>query len=137
MSTEGGKPPGSASTSTSGDTVVGDLENRRQNLNSSNPRGNSNIGHGVDVAAAEADFYELNRQLSGVSRIASRRLSKSQSKAGDLEKSAGDDDDEEEGSGQFDLEGHLRGEVSADRDAGIRAKKIGEFYIPVLGVDLG
>lgn len=140
MSTEGGKPPGSASTSTSGDTVVGDLENRRQNLNSSNPRGNSNIGYGVDVAAAEADFYELNRQLSGVSRTASRRLSKSQSKAGDPEKSSGDDDDEEgEGSGQFDLEGHLRGEVSADRDAGIRAKKIGEFggFSLVLGVDLG
>lgn len=140
MSTEGGKPPGSASTSTSGDTVVGDLENRRQNLNSSNPRGNSNIGYGVDVAAAEADFYELNRQLSGISRIASRRLSKSQSKAGDPEKSSGDDDDEEgEGSGQFDLEGHLRGEVSTDRDAGIRAKKIGEFggFSLVLGCGFG
>lgn len=129
MSTEGGMPPRSASTSTSGDTVFGELENRRQDLNSSNPRGNSNIGHGVDVAAAEADFYELNRQLSGVSRTTSRhsrRLSKPQGKAGDPEKSAGDDNDEE-GSGQFDLEGHLRGEVSADRDAGIRPKKIGEF----------
>lgn len=126
MSTEGGMPPRSAATSTSGETVVDDLENDRQNLNSSNPRGNSNIGYGVDVAAAEADFHELNRQLSGISRTTSRhsrRLSKSQSKAGDPEKSAGKEEDSE----QFDLESHLHGEESADRDAGIRPKKIGEL----------
>lgn len=127
MSTDGDMPPRSAATSTSGETIVDDLENHRQNLNSSNPRGNSNIGYGVDVASAEADFHELNRQLSGISRTASRhsrRLSKSQSKAGDPEKSAREEEDE---SGQFDLEGHLRGEESADRDAGIRPKKIGEL----------
>lgn len=136
MSTDGGMPPRSAATSTSGETIVDDLENHRQNLNSSNPRGNSNIGYGVDVASAEADFHELNRQLSGISRTASRhsrRLSKSQSKAGDPEKSAG----EEEGSEQFDLEGHLRGEESADRDAGIRPKKIGELEWFITNVECG
>lgn len=119
-------PPRSAATSTSGDTIVDDLENHRQNLNSSNPRGNSNIGYGIDVAAAEADFHELNRQLSGLSKTASRqsrRLSKSQSKAGDPEKLS-EGDGESEG---FDLEDHLRGAENADRDAGIRPKKIGEL----------
>lgn len=136
MSTDGGMPPRSAATSTSGDTIIDDLENHRQNLNSSNPRGNSNIGYGVDVASAEADFHELNRQLSGISRTASRHsrhLSKSQSKGGDPEKFVG----EEEGSEQFDLEGHLRGEESADRDAGIRPKKIGELEWLVKNVRRG
>lgn len=125
MSAEG-VPPHSTATSTSGDTIIGDLENHRQNLNSSNPRGNSSIGHGVDVAAAEADFHELSRQLSGLSRTASRhsrRLSRSQSKTGDPEKSGPVEEEEE----QFDLEDHLRGAESDERAAGIRPKKIGKF----------
>lgn len=85
------------------------------------------MGHGVDVAAAEADFQELSRQLSGLSKTTSRhsrRLSRSQShKGGDPEKF----EEEEAAAQQFDLEGHLRGDESEERAAGIRPKHIGMF----------
>lgn len=118
--------------------MVGELEAHRQNLNSSNPRGNSNINQGVDVAAAEADFHELSRQLSGMSRTTSRhsrRLSRSQSKtAGDPEKSGAVGEEAE----QFDLEGHLRGNESEERASGIRPKAIGELdALPFINLGVG
>lgn len=116
------------------DTVVGDLETQRQILHSSNPRGESNVGqHGVDVAAAERDFAELSRQLSGLSRIQSRTggvervLSRKGDDAIDAEKKVGFEGEGEGDTEGFDLEQHLRGTEASEREAGIRAKKIGRI----------
>ena len=113
------------------DTTMDDPEKMRQELNSSNPRGNSNIYTGVDVASAEAEFQELGRQLTELSKTTSRqtrKISRTQSRVGggDPEKAGVE---EEEDGGQFDLEGHLRGNQSADREAGIRPKHIGIYLL--------
>ncbi|KAF8469447.1 ABC-2 type transporter-domain-containing protein [Kalaharituber pfeilii] len=117
-----------STTSISEETMVGDLENQRVNLNSSNPRGESNIGqHGVDVAAAEAEFMELSRQLSGLSRRMTHNSIRDAQHSGngvkDYEKGAGEGDDE-----QFDLEAHLRGVEGEERNAGIKPKQIGVLW---------
>jgi len=109
-----------------------DYEKMRQELNASNPRGNSNIYTSVDVASAEAEFQELGRQLTELSKTTSRqtrRISRTQSRVGGGVTSGGDPEkagvEEEEDGGQFDLEGHLRGTQNADREAGIKPKHIG------------
>jgi len=117
------------------DSTMDDLEKMRQELNASNPRGNSNIYTGVDVASAEADFQELSRQLTELSKTTSRqtrKMSRTQSRVGGRAMGGGDPEKvgvEEEGEGQFDLENHLRGTESADREAGIKPKHIGKFTI--------
>ena len=113
-----------------------DHEKMRQELNASNPRGNSNIYTGVDVASAEAEFQELGRQLTELSKTTSRqtrKISRTQSGVGggDPEKAGVE---EEEDGGQFDLEGHLRGNQSADREAGIRPKHIGIYLFFFLSI---
>lgn len=114
-------------TSFSEDTVVAELESQRANLNSSNPRGTSHAHTGVDVAAAERDFEELSRQLSGLSRSLSRRETSNREKVGlgtgELE--AGEPEDD----GTFDLETHLRGVEDEERRAGIKPKKIGLYTL--------
>ncbi|CUS08831.1 unnamed protein product [Tuber aestivum] len=115
------------------DTVIDDSEKMRQDLNTSNPRGNSNISTGVDVAAAEADFQELSRQLTGLSKTTSRqtrRMSRTHSRVGGAGIKIGGDPEkaEDEEGNQFDLENHLRGNESADREAGIRPKHIGVIW---------
>lgn len=85
---------------------------------------------GVDVGRAEQDFARLNRQLSAYSER-SRRLSRQQSKQpakvkqGDVEKGVGPDESSEE---PWDLETTLRGAKAADREAGIKVKRIGAFH---------
>jgi ATP-binding cassette, subfamily G (WHITE), member 2, SNQ2 len=122
-----------ASMASSENTVIEPVEVQRQNINSSNPRGNSNIQTGVNVAAAEAEFQELSRQLTGLSKTTSRqsrRMSRTNSRTGgDPEKSAQNDEETE----QFDLEDHLRGNESADREAGIRPKRIGKCHFCLVG----
>jgi ATP-binding cassette subfamily G (WHITE) protein 2 (SNQ2) len=107
-----------------------DPEKRRESVRQANPNGFVSGDTGVNVEAAEAEFAELQRELSGIS-VASRRLSKTQSrskstKGKDIEKaassaSASDDD-------QFDLESTLRGNRAAEQDSGIRSKSIGVVW---------
>jgi hypothetical protein len=83
----------------------------------------------VDVERAEQEFAQLNRQFSAYSER-SRRLSTQQTrkhskvKVGDVEKAVSSDDSSEE---PWDLETTLRGAKAADREAGIKTKRIGAF----------
>lgn len=111
-----------------------DPEKHRENVRAANPSGFVVNDSGINVKAAEAEFAELQRELSGISQ-ASRRLSRTQSKQSarkgksidkDVEKTASStsaSDDE-----QFDLEGTLRGNQAAERDSGIRSKHIGVVW---------
>lgn len=79
-------------------------------------------GPGVSVAQAEAEFAELQREFTGVSR-ASRRQSH---KGVDPEKGAGVE--ENDAGSIFDLESSLRGNLDAEQEAGIRPKHIGAYW---------
>jgi ATP-binding cassette, subfamily G (WHITE), member 2, SNQ2 len=85
---------------------------------------------GVDVERAEQEFAHLNRQFSAYSER-NRRLSKQQtrqrskSRASDVEKAVSSDESSEE---PWDLETTLRGASTADREAGIKVKRIGAFH---------
>ena len=108
--------------------MIGMRQRRPDDVNAANPRGDSNIGQsGINVEAAERDFYELSRQMSVASQKS--KLSRVQSrKAADLEKGGLDKEEgENEGEVQFDLEGHLRGTQFSEKEAGMRSKKIGMF----------
>ena len=78
---------------------------------------------GISVEQAEADFQELQREFTGVSR-ASRRSSKPTNNA-DPEKNASDSTDEES---LFDLETALRGDLDSQHQAGIKNKHIGAYW---------
>lgn len=90
----------------------------RADLNTSNPQGNSNISTGIDVSVAEHEFQEMSRQMTGpvMSRVSTRR-----SHHGDPEKGGVETESDE----VFNLEDHLRGNESSERDAGIKQKRIG------------
>ena len=87
---------------------------------------------GISIEQAEADFQELQREFTGVSKAsrrdsrASRRGSKKLSHA-DLEKARAVTSSSDEES-VFDLEAALRGDVDAGREVGIRAKHIGAYW---------
>ncbi|KAM0275089.1 hypothetical protein ACHAQH_007568 [Verticillium albo-atrum] len=103
-----------------------DPENAREEARRQNPDGFTNLHRGISVEQAEADFAELQRELSGVSR--SSRVSSRRKSHGDAEKAvevASSSDTENE---QFDLEGALRGGLDAEREAGIRPKHIGVHW---------
>ncbi|KAI5794530.1 ABC transporter [Pyronema domesticum] len=103
-------------------------EVKREDLNTSNPRGNSALPGGINVAQAEAEFLEMSRQMSGVSRTESRRISRTQSRRVDEEKEDPEKVDFEEEDEPFDLEQHLRGNESSEREAGIKPKRIGVIW---------
>lgn len=90
---------------------------------------------GVSVEQAEADFAELQRQLTGVSRAS--RQSRGHKTAADAEKGAAAAD-ADDGS-VFDLEAALRGDLAAGQAAGIRPKHIGACWddLTVRGVGGG
>ena len=95
------------------------------------PANHSRTETGVSVERAEADFAELNRQLSGLSQT-SRKLSKTTSRASgrratDVEKTAASSDDSEDGE-RFDLETTLRGAREEEKAYGIKAKRIGVVW---------
>lgn len=111
---------------------IGDYEQQREELRISNPQGITSTLTGVDVEKAEHDFEELNRQFSSISHQA-RHLSKQASRASkpavtteDVEKagSSADSDD------PWDLETTLRGNRTAEEEAGIKDKHIGEEQNP-------
>ncbi|XXG95582.1 hypothetical protein Hte_001849 [Hypoxylon texense] len=107
-------------------TAGTDLEEQREIARQNNPNGFSRIHTGVSVEQAEADFAELQRELSGLSR-ASRTQSR---KGGDIEKGVQSiESPESDGSVDiFDLETTLRGGLDAEREAGIKPKHIGVYW---------
>ncbi|KAK5995296.1 ABC multidrug transporter I [Cladobotryum mycophilum] len=80
---------------------------------------------GVSIQQAQAEFQELQREFTGVSR-ASRRQSRFNTN--DPEKGgAGASTNSDDGS-LFDLEAALRGDQEAAREVGIRSKHIGAMW---------
>ncbi|KAF3801823.1 ABC transporter G family member 11 [Colletotrichum gloeosporioides] len=120
-------PRSSSSTST-----AADAEQQREEARANNPDGFSAIHGGISVHQAEADFAELQRELSGLSRASRVNSRSSRRKSEDVEKTVANvnsatpssDTDGE----QFDLEAVLRGGVEAEREAGIRPKHIGAYW---------
>ncbi|KAI1087230.1 ABC-2 type transporter-domain-containing protein [Rostrohypoxylon terebratum] len=114
------RPPSSNSTATV------DPEEQRETARQNNPNGFSRVNSGVSVEQAEADFAELQRELSGLSR-ASRTRSRKET---DVEKGhASIDSPESDDSAEiFDLEATLRGDLAAEREAGIKPKHIGVYW---------
>ncbi|OTB09671.1 hypothetical protein M426DRAFT_50610 [Hypoxylon sp. CI-4A] len=111
----------------SNSTATADPEEQRETARQNNPNGFSHINTGVSVEQAEADFAELRRELSGLSR-ASRTRSRKET---DIEKGidATVESPESEGSVDiFDLEAALRGGLDAEREAGIKPKHIGVYW---------
>ncbi|KAI0004345.1 ABC-2 type transporter-domain-containing protein [Xylariaceae sp. FL0662B] len=103
------------------------LEDQREAARQNNPRGFSRTNSGVSVERAEADFVELQRELTGLSR-ASRVSSR---KEQDVEKGAQATvaTTESEGSEEiFDLEAALRTGLAAEEEAGIKPKHIGVYW---------
>ncbi|TVY83887.1 ABC transporter G family member [Lachnellula suecica] len=121
--------PASNAVRSSADTL-GDAESQRENARHNNPNGFAHTESGVDVKAAEAEFADLQRELSGISHT-SRRLSRTQSKqrslgGKDVEKAVSSDQSSE--AEAFDLEETLRGNRQAEADSGIRSKHIGVVW---------
>ncbi|KAH6894483.1 ABC-2 type transporter-domain-containing protein [Thelonectria olida] len=86
-------------------------------------RGSTARAGGVSIEQAEADFAELQREFTGVSR-ASRQKSR---KSMDPEKDGAGVDVSDDVS-LFDLEAALRGNLESEREAGIRSKHIGAYW---------
>jgi len=89
------------------------------------------IHSGVDVEKAEEAFADLGRELSARSRRISRQDSFAsarrypKSAVQDVEKALSSSDSSEE---HWDLEATLRGDRTADIEAGIKSKLIGVLY---------
>jgi ATP-binding cassette, subfamily G (WHITE), member 2, SNQ2 len=109
----------SRSTSSSTDHV----EELREEARRKNPNGFSTTD-GVSIKRAEADFVELQRELSRLSHQASH----AGSRGGVAEKGDAGADYSGETAEQFDLEAALRGDLDAEIEAGIRPKHIGVFW---------
>lgn len=78
---------------------------------------------GVSIEQAEADFAELQREFTGVSRASHQKSRKGM----DPEKGEGNVDTSDSDS-LFDLEAALRGNLESEREAGIRSKHIGVYW---------
>ena len=89
------------------------------------------IHSSVDVEKAEEAFADLGRELSACSRRISRQDSRAsarrypKSAVQDVEKAFSSSDSSEE---HWDLEATLRGDRTADIEAGIKSKFIGMLY---------
>ncbi|KAI0407306.1 ABC-2 type transporter [Xylaria palmicola] len=100
-------------------------EQQREDARRNNPNGFSKVTAGVSVEQAQADFAELQREISGLSR-ASRVNSR---RTGDPEKGMkGEITGSETSDEDFDLEQVLRGGLDAEREAGIKPKHIGVYW---------
>lgn len=109
-------------------------EDTVENARANNPNGSSHPMGGVSVHGAEADFAQLQRELTGISNR-SRQLSRTHSRASSKKHGVAERDVEKVGSSgssdadeQFDLEATLRGSKAADDEAGIRSKRIGVLW---------
>ncbi|KAB5566368.1 ABC-2 type transporter-domain-containing protein [Coniochaeta sp. 2T2.1] len=99
-----------------------DLEELREEARRNNPNGLTRVNTGVSVKDAQADFRDLQREFSRISRASRRSDARSNAEKDD---NALESQDSEE---QFDLEGALRGGLAAEREAGIRPKHIGVYW---------
>jgi ATP-binding cassette subfamily G (WHITE) protein 2 (SNQ2) len=125
--------PAEANTARTSVDTIASPEVQRENARRSNPNGFVGATSGINVKASEAEFAELQRELSGISRT-SRRLSRTESRQSrtkgvdekDVEKTASSEtvSDEE----PFDLESTLRGNKAAEVETGIRPKHIGVIW---------
>ncbi|KAK0628734.1 ABC-2 type transporter-domain-containing protein [Bombardia bombarda] len=102
-----------------------DLEELREEARRNNPNGLTRAETGVSVERAEADFAQLRRELSHASRIS---RTQSHAKSADAEKGQSLSDTTSSDPEQFDLESALRGDLDAEREAGIRPKHIGVYW---------
>ncbi|OBT64275.1 hypothetical protein VE03_06825 [Pseudogymnoascus sp. 23342-1-I1] len=116
-------PPISSAPSRSSFETATDPEKQREAARSSNPNGFVQPTSGVSVAAAEAEFASLQKELTNISR-ATRKSEAGAGGEADVEKVSSTSTANE----PFDLEGTLRGNREADEVAGIRAKKIGVLW---------
>ncbi|KAI1823480.1 ABC-2 type transporter [Xylaria intraflava] len=114
-----------ASSTTSVPTLSDTSEDQRENARQSNPNGFSRVTSGISVEQAQADFAELQREISGLSRAsrASNRHANDPEKAMKVDTVSSDTSGEE-----FDLEQVLRGGLAAEREAGIKPKHIGVYW---------
>ncbi|KAL2019399.1 hypothetical protein VTK56DRAFT_9690 [Thermocarpiscus australiensis] len=133
MSSELGKPDAeepapekataSSSSPPSTSSTTRNAEDLREEARRSNPNG-STRPTGISVEQAEADFAELQRELSHMSRASHSRshrdTEKGRPESGYLPSEVTFE--------QFDLEAVLRGELDAEREAGIRPKHIGVYW---------
>lgn len=94
-------------------------------------KGVSNVGGGVNIQRAEADFAELSKELSRTSQL-SRKISRVQSRQSrkneaiaDVEKAPESEASSDE---PFDLESVLRGNREEEAAAGIKSKRIGVIW---------
>jgi ATP-binding cassette, subfamily G (WHITE), member 2, SNQ2 len=104
-----------------------DPEEQREEARRNNPNGSAQIETGVSVARAEADFAELQKELTGLSRIS---RANSRAIVTDAEKGTKDSfiESPESESEPFDLETYLRSGLAAEQAAGIRPKHIGVYW---------
>ncbi|KAI5464881.1 ABC-2 type transporter-domain-containing protein [Mariannaea sp. PMI_226] len=88
------------------------------------PRGSTTQpGRGVSIEQAEAEFAELQRELTGISRASRQKGRKSMDpEKGGANVSISDD------ASVFDLEAALRGNLDAEREVGIRSKHVGVYW---------
>jgi ATP-binding cassette subfamily G (WHITE) protein 2 (SNQ2) len=109
---------------------VTDAETQRENVRRNNPNGFTSPTGGVSVEGAEAEFAELQRELTGLSEKSrrSRRQSiySAHNKETNVEGAAVADSESEEV--PFDLESILRGSKATDEESGIRSKRIGVIW---------
>lgn len=108
--------PSTSSTSSTAQHPEDLIEEARR----SNPNGTTRAT-GISVKQAEADFADLQRELSHMSR-ASQKRGNGENEKGQSEATS------EETFEQFDLEAVLRGDLDAERAAGIRPKHIGVHW---------
>ncbi|KAK7963947.1 ABC transporter G family member 11 [Apiospora saccharicola] len=123
-----------------GATATTDLEEQRERARQNNPHGTSDAHNGVSVQQAQADFAELQRSLSGLSRAsrtqshqshASRRGTATDIEKGGPETAVGSLTDSPVSNStedMFDLETVLHGGLEAEREAGIKPKHIGVLW---------
>ncbi|KAH8594208.1 hypothetical protein B0O99DRAFT_662220 [Bisporella sp. PMI_857] len=108
---------------TPSETTMTDLEIQREHVCEDSLSGFAYPMRGVSVEQAEADFAELQKELSGMSRQHSR-VSGHYART-DVEKSG---EYSQDGSERFDLEDTLRGNKKDDEESGIRPKHIGVIW---------
>lgn len=131
--------PGSSPTTATARTSIGsietatDAERTRETARHANPQGFAHAENGIDVKASEADFAELQRELSGISQT-SKKIARTKSReshhkgVADIEKGTNATSDSASEDEIFDLESTLRGNQAAEIESGIRPKHIGVVW---------
>lgn len=103
-----------------------DYERERENLRNANLQGLTQPTGGVDVQKAEEEFAVLSKELSRISEKSKRPFIQEQNSLN--EKGSYDVESGSESKSAFDLEAALHGSRDAEAAAGIRPKRIGEYF---------